>query len=207
MHILQNLRDINIILFFDIMESRDTSLLIQGECSNKDDYRFECDTIWSNLFDEYFKIKKDGQASNSISRNMNQNTDRLIVVLIQNSLSTLNSLLLLDDNESLAYYKVQIVDNLKKNIKQCRRLNPLDSIHMLIGKIQSIHDSMYRKLELNLLRVDQTQSKEVTSIERSLVNIQNILGYAIGDFKSISVMTYIALEQSVRDKIKNLKNK
>lgn len=206
MHILKNIRDINIILFSDIMESKDATLLIQGECQDKEAHRVECDVVWSKLFDEYFKLKDDSRASNTISKNQDMTKQRAKLILSQHSLEYLVSLYKLNDIKEVARLKHEIVENLKSCSREFSRLNSLQDLKTTIEKITAIHEIMYRKYEMNNTRVEQVQEKESNNIERALVDIQNVLGYHIGDFKTISVPYYIELERSAHNKIKQLKN-
>lgn len=205
MHILKSLRDISIITFHDIMSTQDTTLLIEVECEDKSVYKEECDAIWLLLFDEYFKLKGDGRASNTISKNMDSSLIRSKLKACEVALISLSNLQYLDDQKEVAENKIQIINILKDTSREFNKLKNMDSLEETIQRIIGIHNSIKRKYDLNNTRVEQTEKKEVATIEDSLVDIQNVLGYSVGEFKTISVTTYIALEKSAKNKVKQIK--
>lgn len=205
MRILKSLRDISIITFHDIMSTQDTTLLIEGECEDKSIYKDECDAVWLVLFDEYFKLKGDGRASNTISKNMDSSLSRSKLKACEVALIALSNLQYLEDHKEVAESKIQIIDILKDTSREFNKLKNMDSLEEIIQRIIGIHNSIKRKYDLNNTRVEQTEKKEVATIEDSLVDIQNVLGYSVGEFKNISVTTYIALEKSAKNKVKQIK--
>lgn len=205
MYILRNLRDINIVLFSDIMQSEDTTLLIKGDCEDKAQYKAKCDIIWLDLFDEYFKLKNNGKANSSLSKSKLNNDVRKKIVLSQYSLEVLVSLFKVYDIEKQAQQKIRIISVLRDNIREFSRLKDLDSLETTIQKIATIHEIMYRKYEMNNKRVEDETEKEIHTIERSLVDIQNVLGYHIGKPEDISVVLFVELEKSAQNKIKTMK--
>lgn len=205
MRILKSLRDISIITFHDIMSSQDTTLLIEGECEDKSIYKDECDAVWLLLFDEYFKLKGDGRASNTISKNMDSSLIRSKLKACEVALIALSNLQYLEDQKQVAENKIQIIDILKDISREFNKLKNMDILEETIQRIIGIHNSIKRKYDLNNTRVEQTENKEIATIEDSLVDIQNVLGYSVGEFKTISVTTYIALEKSAKNKVKQIK--
>lgn len=201
--ILKNLRDINILLFNDIMESGDTTILVVK--GDKEVLKEECDLIWSNLFDEYFKLKGDGRAINSIAKHNDMGKIRLKIKFIEIAITSLITVLSTENNDFIAETKVNVINTLQKYSNEFRKLNFLDSVEDTLDKLSAIHAIVKRQYDLIDKRKEQVTDKEVNNIERSLVNIQNVLGYAIGEFKTISVPYYIELERSAKDKIKRQK--
>lgn len=208
MRILRSLRDISIITFHDIMSTQDTTLLIDGECEDKSIYKDECDAIWLVLFDEYFKLKGDGRASNMISKNIDSTYTRSKLSACEAALIALSNLQYFDDQKYIAEKKIGIISVLKDISKEFNKLKELDDLKETINRIIDIHKAIKRKYDLNNSNVKKVESEEIVKInliEDNLVDIQNVLGYSIGDFKTISVTAYIALEKSAKNKIKQIK--
>lgn len=203
--ILKSLQDINILLFNKIMESGETTLLVVN--GDKETLKDECDLIWLDLFDEYFKLKGDGRAINSLAKHNDMGKIRLKIKFIEIAITSLITVISTEDNDLIATTKVNIIEKLKANSFEFKKLNCLDDVNTALDKLVAIHAVIKRQYDLIDKRKEQVTETEVTTIERSLVNIQNVLGYAIGEFKTISVPYYIELERSAKDKVKRQKSK
>ncbi len=203
--ILRNIEDISIHLFNKIMTTNDYSLLvIEG---NKEELQKECEEAWNFLFDEYFRRKKDGRILNSLSKHSELGVMRLKIVAIQTAITSLGLASELKDDVKIVDTKNAVIQNLNSVSIEFKKLKVLDSVSVTMDKLIAIHDILKRKYDMVNVRKEQVTEKEVTSIEKTLVDIQNVLGYSLGNPKEISVPLFIEYERSAKEKVKQSKRK
>lgn len=75
-----------------------------------------------------------------------------------------------------------------------------DSIENILKRLIKEHTALINEYNLNSKRVSQTETKAKNNIYASVVNIQNVLGYAIADINKLSVPMYLELEKSAINK-------
>lgn len=211
--IYQNLKDISIELFSEILTDGNTLLLIKDYDSNaeySDEVIEKCGATWVKLFDEYFVLKNDGRARNSIKKH--SETGKLFQKMraIELCVSVLGNLRNISRAE--AEKEDVLIEMKQKALRSVIDLDPrikinvFDDYETIINRLVKINNSYLNEFNLIEKRVKQEGQKARNSIYQSIVDIQNVLGYSLGDVKAINVPMFIALEKSALTKSNAQKN-
>lgn len=204
--ILQKLKNISIVTFTDILNDKNTLQLIKDYDDTfeySDDIKLQCDNVWIKLFDEYFELKNDTRARHTIKKHGELRDIRFMIVATELCISTLQNISLAQDNgdtsEDLLVLK-QTVLNGYMHVNEQISIKVFDSIESILKRLIKEHTALLNEYNLNSKRVSQTESKAKNNIYASVVNIQNVLGYAISDINKLSVPLYLELEKSAINK-------
>jgi len=179
-------------LFFKIVETSDYSLL--GYKSTEENYK-----AFVKIYDEYYQLTE----SPLIKLDLDM---RKKISLIEYEISALNNAFDAIINLPMTIeQRLSIIDSLKAlNVKIDTRQNIIEQVekirHKKLGSL---------KTKLNLLvdrfkKMNNTK-KMAISFDKMLVNIENVLSRTIDE--DVSLRKFIALEQSVKEKIAAQKNK
>lgn len=211
--IYQNLKDISIELFSEILTNGNTLLLIKDYDSNaeySDEVIEKCGSTWVKLFDEYFMLKNDGRARNSIKKH--SETGKLFQKMraIELCVSVLGNL---HNISRVGAEKEDVLIEMKQKALRAVidldpriKINVFDDYETIINRLIKINNSYLNEFNLIEKRVKQEGQKARNSIYQSIVDIQNVLGYSLGDVKAINVPMFIALEKSAVTKSNAQKN-
>lgn len=104
-----------------------------------------------------------------------------------------------DTSEELLVAKQNILGNYMQ-INEQISIKVFDSIENILKRLIKEHTALINEYNLNSKRVSQTETKAKNNIYASVVNIQNVLGYAIADINKLSVPMYLELEKSAINK-------
>ena len=203
---LKSLEDISIILFSKIMDEHNYLLLIKDYNSDTEypeQCIVECSNIWSKLYDDFFEVKNDGRAKNSLKNRSKTKQLELRMNILSECMNRLAYChnYLIDLPEQYAEVKQELLSVIKK-IDGRINIKHFDSIPQIIERLLKVQKSYTNEYNLIEKRVSQTEDKAKKYIHENLVSIQNALGYSIGNFNDISVIEFIFLEKSALNKIK-----
>lgn len=218
MKLTNNLRELNIITFFDILLEGNTKLLDSEYKQDKEyseEQLKEIDNTWLLLYDRYFELKNDIQAKSYL-----QNQKRLLDInLAIKSLQEIHNLLSQEYNnyinDKLEAYKYEDLVNTKllaiENIKLIDdriQVKPLDSVIEICTKLQSVLKAFSNELNTISTNQEKRSEKVKNNVFDIIVSVEVGLEMKLGNPKEISVEQFIAYENKLKEKIKRLdKNK
>lgn len=204
--ILQKLQNISIVTFTDILNDKNTLQLIKDyddTIEYSDDIKLQCENVWIKLFDEYFVLKNDTRAKHTIKKHGELRDIRFMISATELCISALQNILFAqsggDTSEELLVAKQTILGNYMQ-INEQISIKVFDSIENILKRLIKEHTALINEYNLNSKRVSQTESKAKNNIYASVVNIQNVLGYAIADINKLSATMYLELEKSAINK-------
>ena len=168
MTITNNLRELNIITFFDILLEGNTKLLDSEYRQDKEyteEQLQEIDNTWLLLYDRYFELKNDTQAKSYLqnqSRLLELNVKIKSLQVIHDKLAEINNIYV---NDTLQAVNFEIVAETKQNafqqinlIDDRIKIKPLDSIQEICTKLQSVLKAFSN--ELNTISTNQEKRSE-----------------------------------------------
>lgn len=218
MTITNNLRELNIITFFDILLEGNTKLLDSEYKQDKEyteEQLQEIDNTWLLLYDRYFELKNDIQAKSYLqnqSRLLELNVKIKSLQVIHDKLAEINNLYVNDKLQAVNY---EIVAETKQNafqqinlIDDRIKIKPLDSIIEICTKLQSVLKAFTNELNT----ISTNQEKRAEKIKQSPYNIFNKvqigLEVYLGNPKDMNVEQFVMYENELKEKIKRMeKNK
>jgi len=218
MKLTNNLRELNIITFFDILLEGNIKLLDSEYNQNKEyteEQLKEIDNTWLSLYDRYFELKNDIQARAYLqnqSRLLELNVKIKALQVIHDKLAEINSIYV---NDRLQAIDFEIVAETKQNafrqinlIDDRIKIKPLDSVSEICTKLQSVLKAFSNELNTISTNQEKRSEKVRNSVFDIIVNVEVGLEMKLGNPKEISVEQFIAYENKLKEKIKRLeKNK
>lgn len=210
--VLKNLEECSIVLFTKILETKEYTRLIKGydsEVEYTEEVKEQCAEMWTRLFDDYFILKNDGRAKNSIKKHSDGGKLYIKISMVQQALDVLVVIekainAKSKDTEKLIKLRQEVIRPILQ-VAPRFKINLLDGTDKWIIQLTKLHNSFTNELGLIEKRVDQVTEKAKSNIYQSLVSIQNVLGYAIGDFEKINVPYFVELEKSAISKANSMK--
>lgn len=218
MKLINSLRELNIITFFDILLEGNTKLL-DIEYSNDKEYTetelLELDLVWMEIYDRYFELKNDIQAKSYLqnqSRLLELNVKIKSLQVIHDKLAEINNIYV---NDTLQAVNFEIVAETKQNafqqinlIDDRIQIKPLDSIQEICTKLQSVLKAFSNELNTISTNQEKRSEKLKNNVFDIIVSVEVGLEMKLGNPKEISVEQFIAYENKLKDKIKQMeKNK
>lgn len=218
MKLTNNLRELNIITFFDILLEGNTKLLDVDYSTDKEyteQQLKEIDNTWLSLYDRYFELKNDIQAKSYLqnqSRLLELNVKIKSLQVIHDKLAEINNLYV---NDTLQAVNYKIVAETKQNafqqinlIDDRIQIKPLDSIHEICTKLRSVLKAFSNELNTISTNQEKRAEKVKNNVFDIIVGVEVGLEMKLGNPKEISVEQFIAYENKLKDKIKQMeKNK
>lgn len=218
MKLTNSLRELNIITFFDILLEGNTKLLDSEYKQDKEyteEQLKEIDNTWLLLYDRYFELKNDIQAKSYLqnqSRLLELNVKIKSLQVIHDKLAEINNIYVNDTLQSVNY---EIVAETKQNafqqinlIDDRIQIKPLDSIHEICTKLQSVLKAFSNELNTIYTNQDKRSENVKNNVFDIIVSVEVGLEMKLGNPKEISVEQFIAYENKLKDKIKRMeKNK
>lgn len=218
MKLTNSLRELNIITFFDILLEGNTKLLDVDYSTNKEytePQLKEIDNTWLSLYDRYFELKNDIQAKSYLqnqSRLLELNVKIKSLQVIHDKLAEINNIYV---NDTLQAVNFEIVAETKQNafqqinlIDDRIKIKPLDSIHEICTKLQSVLKAFSNELNTISTNQEKRAEKVKNNVFDIIVSVEVGLEMKLGNPKEISVEQFIAYENKLKEKIKRMeKNK
>lgn len=206
----ENLQDINIILFHEILENKEYTKLDLNWLKEKeytDLEQAQCYEQWLKLYDSFFEAKNDGRAKNSLAKSEKVDQLRLKIFTLSGLINALiDTHNFFGHDADLYAENKQKILALVKEVDDRIKFDHFQDIPKLKERLEKYLISYQNELGLIEKRTNQVEKKVKKYIEETLVNIQNALGYALGKFSDISVIQFIFYEKEAIKKIEISKN-
>lgn len=213
MRIYQNLKQINIITFWEIAESENYKLMDID--FNEDKQYTEAallllQTSFMQLYDDYFSYKDDSFQRTTLQDNDKFSKEVFKLNLLNELYKTLQMLeynkeqLPSDDFVELLHQTYQSIITLEKRA----RINVIDTIKKNAEKLKRVIDALNQKLLLNDKRAKQDVKKKVKKFKNHYENIsgiEQVLERSIGDISNINALQWLAYEKEAEKIIKTRK--
>lgn len=210
MRIYQNLKQINIITFWEIAESENYVLMDIDHSDDKtysDIQLLEMQSDFMQLYDDYFSYKDDSRQRNTLSDNDKHVKEAFKLTILNEQYKTLQ--LLEFNKESLKTNDfVEMVNDVYSQILQTEkriRINRIDSLERNADKLKRVIEALNQKLLLNEKRSKQEVSKEANKFRNHYENIsgiEQVLERSIGDVSKINALQWLAYEKEAEKIIK-----
>lgn len=203
----QNLKQINIELWNEVIETQNTALLDvnykYGKKYNASQLKL-LDKTFSRLYDDYFLALNNRRAKSNLERSQEKTTLSLKLIVLENAIQTLefigrNQRFLKDymEKERKVYDSVKIV---AKNVQ----FKPFNTIQENIDILKKVLKS--NELEYQRKFGDDKEQENNYSFEKQLIDIENVLGRSL-DVKNCNVIKWIEylnkVEQIIQQKESN----
>jgi len=213
MRIYQNLKQINIITFWEIAESENYALMDIDHSDGKEYdsvQLLEMQTAFMQLYDDYFSYKDDSRQRNTLSDNDKHVKEAFKLTILNEQYKTLQLLEL--NKESLKTDDfVEMVNDVYSQILATEKrvhINRMDSLERNADKLKRVIEALNQKLLLNEKRTKQEVSKEAKKFKNHYENItpvEQILERSIGDISKINALQWLAYEKEAERIIKHKK--
>lgn len=213
MRIYQNLKQINIITFWEIAEGENYALMDIDHSDGKEYdsvQLLEMQTAFMQLYDDYFSYKDDSRQRNTLSDNDKHVKEAFKLTILNEQYKTLQ--LLEFNKESLKTDDfVEMVNDVYSQILATEkrvRINRMDSLERNADKLTRVIEALNQKLLLNEKRTKQDISKEAKKFKNHYENItpvEQILERSIGDISKINALQWLAYEKEAERIIKHKK--
>lgn len=210
MRIYLNLKQVNIITFWEIAESENYTLMDIGHSDDKtytDLQLLEMQSGFMQLYDDYFSYKDDSRQRNTLSDNDKHVKEAFRLTILNEQYKTLQ--LLEFNKESLKTDDfVEMVNDVYSQILQTEkrvRINRMDSLERNADKLKRVIEALNQKLLLNEKRTKQEVSKEANKFRNHYENIsgiEQVLERSIGDVSKINALQWLAYEKEAEKIIK-----
>ena len=208
--IYQNLKQLNIITFWEIADSEDYRLMDVDFDENKeysDNDMISFQAAYLKLYDDYFEAKDSSIQRNTLQDNDKQSKETYKLFLLSELYKTLQLLelnkhaLKEDDFLQMLNETYSSILLLEKRV----RINRMDSIKFNAEKLKRIIDSLNNKLLLNDKRTKQEKQKEVKKFKNHYENIaslEQVFKRSVGDISKINCIQWLAYEKEAEKLIK-----
>lgn len=180
-----SLRKLPIIVFFEILETDELSLLNLKDTSEENQRK-----IWNELYSEFLELNHEKE-SNYIFK-----IKRKIEVLLSKYKAVvlaIDCLMESDDKDRYSFLKkegyVITIDNPIEDLEKAKK-----EANNIIVKVNSLSSQLPKE-----------QDNESVSIYDVLISYCSILGYDI-DFDKVSVLKFLSLKKQVKSKIEQIEN-
>lgn len=213
MRIYQNLKQINIITFWEIAESEDYRKMDVDFDENKeysDDDLISMQLSFLKLYDDYFEAEDNSTQRNSLQNNDKQSKEGFKLVLLSELYKTLQLLEFNKDSIKEDDFLQMLNDTYSSIVllekKVC--INRMDSIKFNAEKLQRVIDSLNNKLMLSDTRKKQEVKQEAKKFRNHYENIssiEQILERSIGDISKVNALQWIAYKKTADQIIKSKK--
>ena len=210
----QNLKQINIITFWEIAESEDYRLMDVDFDENKaysDEDMLLMQAGFLKLYDDYFEAKNDSIQKNTLQGNDKQVKEVFKLNLLQDQYKTLQ--LLEYNKESLnADDFVDILNRVYTNVVDLEkkvRINRMDSIKNNAERLKRVIDALNQRILLNDKRGKQEVQKEAKKFRNhydNIASIEHIMERSIGDVSKINALQWLSYEKIAEKIIKTKKD-
>lgn len=213
MRIYQNLKQINIILFWEIAESEDYKQMdidFEDSRTYSDTEIINLRSAFLVLYDEYFEAKDSSSQRNTLQSNDKQSKETFKLNLLNEMYKTIQ---LLEYNKSslkdedffeLLNKTYDAIILLEKKV----HINRMDSVKFNAEKLKRVIDALNNKLLLSDTRTKQKVKEEVKKFKNhynNIASIEQILERSIGNIESINCLQWLAYENQAELIIKSRK--
>lgn len=213
MRIYQNLKQINIITFWEIAESEDYRKMDVDFDENKeysDDDLISMQLSFLKLYDDYFEAEDNSTQRNSLQNNDKQSKESFKLVLLSELYKTLQLLEFNKDSIKEDDFLQMLNDTYSSIVllEKRVRINRMDSIKFNAEKLQRVIDSLKNKLMLSDTRKKQEVKQEAKKFRNHYENIssiEQILERSIGDISKVNALQWIAYKKTADQIIKSKK--
>lgn len=211
--IYRNLKQINIITFWEIAESENYAMMDIDYSEDKqyanDDLLF-MQTGFMGLYDDYFSYKDDSRQRITLQENDKHTKESFKLNLLNEQYKTLQILEFnrdklpeTDFNEYLQQTYTNII-----SLDKRARINRLDTIKFNAEKLERLINALNQKLLLSEKRTKQQVNNEAKKFRNHYENItpiEQILERSIGDISKINALQWLAYEKEAERLIKHKK--
>jgi len=211
--IFQNIRELNVITFFDIINTGNHFLLdknydVSKEYSEQDQNLIY--TQWISICDEYFISKNDDKAAMYLRRDQDEFVILNRIKLLTDCLQHIKYLM-----ENASVLKIKIFSELlEQAIDTAKKIEPKLKIKYakgMIGAKEACTSISRMVLSLNNKyklknKKKKSDKKKIPSVFETYVKIQSILGYSITPLESMSLAEFLEHEKLAIAKRKEVPN-
>lgn len=204
LHLYRSLGKLLILKFWEIIRTGNYFLLdvdfVDGKVYTKGQ-KDEIDLIWSQLYDEYYNLKKDGK----IVKIVEDSNDAVFLLnkinLLNENLHLLQQLydnqLILDEDKFIqieqGIYKTFVTIDKKITPKY---FSGFEANAKIVNRFINSYQATY---DIDFKRLNQAVDKEVKNVYKTVAITSTILGYRL-DVEKMSVLEYLAYEEQAIEK-------
>lgn len=210
--IYQNIRELRILTFWEIV-STDNHSLLDKDYSPKKKYtqkqKEDLTESWLNIGDEYFTVKNDDRARRYLQKSKDafvlakkiniyvENIDRLYGLL---------DIYLKLDKVVLAEMINSCYETAKK-IEPKTKINYESTISDNLTQMDAVLQSMINKFNLKYKQKREIAKKEVHNIYDNITVVEDYLGRSLTDIDKMTVAQWISYEKAAKKKAALLRQK
>lgn len=214
MRIFQNLKQINILTFWEIAEE-DNFLLMDMDFQEGKEYSEEEKEVlkagYLKLYDDYFKAKDDNNQKGLLRENDEMTKAKYKIYLLNELYKSLKMIEFNRDYISKEDYSNLVIEAYKNiiEVEPKFKVNEKENLNFNCNKLERIIKSLNNELQLKDTRSTQGVKKEVKAFKNvfdRIVSVEQVIERSLGDIKQISALQWIAYEKLQMDIIKKRKN-
>lgn len=214
MRIYQNLKQINILTFWEIAEE-DNFLLMDMDFQEGKEYSEEEKEVlkagYLKLYDDYFKAKDDNNQKGLLRENDEMTKAKYKIYLLNELYKSLKMIEFNRDyinKEDYSNLVIEAYNNIIE-VEPKFKVNEKENLNFNCNKLERIIKSLSNELQLKDTRSTQDVKKEVKAFKNvfdRVVSVEQVIERSLGDIKQISALQWIAYEKLQMDIIKKRKN-
>lgn len=207
----RSLKEINIITFWEIPESKNYALLDKNYSETNEYTKEQLEWLkksYFGLYDEYFEIKNSSKQKNTLDNNNKQTFLAFKINILGKCYNALSDI---DENimhiafdklsEEIKGFCTEIYVAVKEAEPRIN-LKESDTISVNVKKIKRVIESLGNQLKLLVKREEQGIKKERTNFYENIASVEQVLERSIGDVSKINAMQWLAYEKQAEERIK-----
>jgi len=209
-NVISDLGKLRIILFWEILKEKNP-LLLDADYKPENKYREEeqlfIANTWERLYDDFFTAKNDNKGK-SLLKESNDELKLLykinLLVDIRNHLVKLLEsidVIPMKEYEDLKITAYQIVYKIESKLKLNAFMDIFEGVTLIDKAINSLQNTYTIKNKRNNQEVD----KQIDNVYKVVAKVEQILERSIPNINEISVLQWLAYEESAKEKSQSLK--
>ncbi len=210
-NLFSGLDKLRIILFWEILKEKNP-LLLDANFKPENKYTKEEESFivntWERLYDEFFEYKNDSKGRLLLKETEDEMRLLFKINLLVDLRNHLEQLFYniesieVKNFEELKFSAFEIIKKIEKKIKLTVFVDIPEAINILDRVLNSLQNSYSIKTKRNNQEID----KQIQNVYSVVAKVESVLERSIPNIDTISVLQWIAYENSAKEKINSQKD-
>lgn len=210
LNLYNSLDNIKILMFWDILKTKNITLLDKDYKENKTystKQEQQIESVWLKLYDEYFVMRNDSKSKRDLSEGFEELKLKDTIISIKDCYNLLVILIknadVLEESEILKR-EYEIYKTIKIIYPQAK-IKLFDGVEPNLNYLKRLLNSLENKYNLNYKKQEKLIKKEINNVYLVVSSIESWLERSL-PIDRVVVSQWLAYEKQVKDKQKAQKN-